>query len=180
MTEEQTKEELSNNYLSILTYKSGYKLDKPKDTGGVDFVLSFDQMRISRDGKKRFCQSAKRIDLQLKTTTEKSIIESDRVIKYDLEVKNYEDLISRKEERIFLPLILILFILPNDKNEWVQLRDEEMALRKCAYWYCPENDFISTDNKRTVRIEIPIKNKLNLNTIKNLFEKFFGESHVTM
>jgi hypothetical protein len=51
---------------------------------------------------------------------EKNIIDTGETIKYKLEVKNYNDLISRKNEDNYIPLILILFIFPNEPKDWLQ------------------------------------------------------------
>ncbi len=169
MTEEQIKEELSNCFVSILACRKGYILTKPPDTGGVDFSITFDE-EYTINGRTRYIQSDKSVDLQLKATTEKAITRTNKGIKYDLEIKNFDDLIFRNKKNL-VPLILILFVLPDDKEEWVKMRDEELALKKYAYWFSPQESLTTSNNKRSVRIEIPLEQKMGLDSISMFFDK---------
>jgi len=167
MTIEQIKEELSNCFVGLVATYRGYKLTKPTDTGGVDYSLTKDVSYI-RNGKTRYIQNGSYIDLQLKATTESSIVKDDGVIKYDLEVKTFNDLIFRKE-LANAPLYLILFILPEQHDDWVDLNDEDVLLRKYAYWYIPPEGASETDNVSRIRISIPQENKLNFSTFDDWF-----------
>lgn len=172
MTIEQIKEELSNCFVGLVATYRGYKLTKPSDTGGVDYTIGKDVTYV-RNGKTRYIQNGLYIDLQLKATTESSVIIDDDVIKYDLEAKTFNDLIVRREFAN-APLYLILFILPKEHDDWVELNDENILLRKYAYWYIPPNELSETDNVGRIRISIPMENKLNFSTFDNWFNNNYN------
>lgn len=172
MTIEQIKEELSNSFVGLVASYLGYKLTKPSDTGGVDYSLTKDTSYISK-GKTRFIQSGQYIDLQLKATTDRSVILDDRILKYDLEVKTYNDLVKRKEFAN-APFFLILFILPEEQTNWVELNDENILLKKYAFWYTPPDGSGTTDNDSRIRISIPLANKLDFDTFNTWFNKYYN------
>jgi len=146
MTRDQIKEKLQNNLINTISSVKGFKLCKPDDTGGVDFSVFYDKKRTI-NGKTRYTQSSEYIDLQLKSTEERvvEINSQKKIIKYDLEIKNYNDLIVRKQEGN-APLILILSILPDDKTKWVQVGKTNLILSQTAYWYVPESINISKND----------------------------------
>ena len=78
---------------------------------GIDYQLKKTRTYTNPNGKTRYTVDPRYIDIQLKATTVSSIIEDNDTIKYDLEAKNYNDMIDRMSDGI-APLILILFILP--------------------------------------------------------------------
>lgn len=172
MTIEQIKEELSNSFVGLVASYLGYKLTKPSDTGGVDFSLTKDISYIS-NGRTRFIQSGQYIDLQLKATTDRTVILEDSVLKYDLEVKTYNDLIKRKEFSN-APFFLILFVLPEEKDDWIDFNDEYILLRKYAFWYIPPDGSEPTDNTSKIRISIPLNNKLDFDTFDNWFNTYYN------
>src|SRR5689334_22778745 len=128
MTLDQIKEEISNHYVGLLAYNKGFSMDKPKHDYGVDWTVRKYYTRTLPDGKNRYVPDTKQIDLQLKATTESGIIDEANQIKYDLEVKNYNDMVERKANGI-IPLALILYVLPNDQSTWVELAADELRVR---------------------------------------------------
>jgi len=108
--------------------------------------------------------------LQLKATTENSIVIENEIIKYDLNSSNYNDLLMRKESKC--PLILILFVLPSDKINWLKITDNELIAKKCAYWYFPEETEVITTNSTTKRISINKNNFISNETLNQLFDNY--------
>jgi hypothetical protein len=88
-----------------------------------------------------------------------------------LEAKNYNDLIERKIS-CNNPLILILFILPENRVNWLNISNEELILRKCAYWYIPDEKAEMTQNSSSKTIEIDLNNLINIENFKSIFNKF--------
>lgn len=173
MTVEQIKEELSNSFVGLIASFLGYKLTKPTDTGGVDFSLTKDVSYVNPQGKTRFIQCGKYIDLQLKATTETAVIIGNDSIKFDLEAKTFNDLVMRRE-LANAPLYLILFVLPDNRDNWVEQFDEALILKKHAYWYVPPSNLSATDNSNSVRITIPLLNKLKFETFDNWFKESYN------
>ena len=69
------------------------------------------------------------------------------------------------------PLILILFVLPTDKDNWLNISDEELITKKCAYWFFPESAELLTANTDKKRIAISKNNFISNETLNYLFEK---------
>lgn len=69
------------------------------------------------------------IGFQLKATS--SIQDSSDPIHFKLKQKNYEDLRARSVH----PRYLALFLLPEEPEDWLQLDDNEMVLKRCMYWH---------------------------------------------
>lgn len=161
MTEDEIKEALSNNYVACIANKLGYKLVQIPKEKGVDFKVMYSIKRTLPNGRIRMNESPYSCDLQLKATTIKSISIIKNKVKYNLEAKNYNDLVYRKNLG-YTPLILILFILPNDEDEWVKILQDEIRISKNAYWYYPSDDENEeVINKASKTIYIPLNNKLD-------------------
>lgn len=66
-------------------------------------------------------------------------INGSETIAYDLEIKNYNDLVRRKREReqqnACFPLVLVLLALPREESRWLQIVEDKTVLEHCCYWY---------------------------------------------
>lgn len=172
MTIEQIKEQLSNRFIGILAANKGFAIDKPDLDLGVDYQLKKTTTYLTPLGKTRYTYDSRYIDLQLKSTTENSIIVEQNSIKYDLEAKSFNDLVERQMNGI-APLVLILFVLPHDQNLWVDVNHAEIKLRKNAYWYTPPVGTLPTNNEHRIRIEIPNTNMLGIDCFNSLHQQFY-------
>lgn len=170
MNETVIMEELSKRYLETIANNSGFYNSTSRDFG-TDLTIRKANLYPNRS---RYLTSGKAIDIQIKAVSEKYARhfndDSKSFIKYDLEVKNYNDLIDRAMENgAFIPLILVIFILPDKKEEWVELQPEKLILQKCAFWYkIPDNTYHS-NNTSTVTIEIPKSNRISLDFYNEQF-----------
>jgi len=70
------------------------------------------------------------------------------------------------------PLILILFVLPSDKINWLNISDNELITRKCAYWFFPDKTEFLTSNSATKRISINRNNFISNETLNQLFDNY--------
>jgi len=172
MTLDHIKEQLSNRFIGILAANKGFTIDKPDLDYGVDYQLKKTTTFISGNGKTRYTYDSRYIDLQLKATTDHSIIDDVNSIKYDIEAKSYNDLVERQTFGT-APLVLILFVLPYDQNIWVEIDNNEIRLRKHAYWYVPPSGSLQTTNLQRIRIEIPKVNMLGIDCFSNLHQLFY-------
>lgn len=168
MTGDQIKEAISKGFVRILAEGRGFKvLECPVDHG-VDLMLCPVTKRVDpTSGKVRYLDSQFKLDLQLKATTTNGIVDAGDDIKYDLEVKNYNDLIYRRND--YLPLHLVVVVLNSDPPACISLNDEELAIAGSAYWYVPDDEAEATDNKTTVRITIPKANRLGMTFVRDRF-----------
>ena len=98
MTEDQQKEAISREFLRVLANAHGFKVIEPPQDHGVDMIICPVTVRQEQNGRLRYLDSQYKLDFQLKATTPRSIIDEDDQVKYDLEVKNYNDLIERRRD----------------------------------------------------------------------------------
>jgi len=163
MTEEQIKEQLSKAFVTALAADAGFIL---RDFGGIDYGIDgkFCDVIITEDenGKKRYSENGFGIDFQLKAST--NIKTKNGLLIYDLESKNYNDLVKTN---IGTPRILIVYSMPEDRNEWLKIDRNQTILKKCAWW-CSLRGQEPTTNKRKKRIEIPENNILTTKELQRL------------
>jgi hypothetical protein len=171
MTEEQIKEKLSNAFVAVVANYNGYKLQVPDDTGGVDFSVTYDKIQ-TRNGKTRHIHSGQYVELQLKATEEHRIVFEEDHFKYDLEAKTYNDLIERFNAGN-APLVLILAILPDDKNNWAEIGDLNLNMNQRVYYFYPNEEMEETQNENTIRINIPFENKIGMDFFQTLFAEHY-------
>lgn len=169
MTEEHIKEAISLRYIELVAAYNGYKTSSASPDYGTDLDIKEVDFRLENNHK-RYFETVRELKFQLKTSTENSVIVEDNLIKYDLNTSTYNDLISRKNTKN--PLILILFVLPHDKVNWLNISDEQLIAKKCAYWFYPENTEILTENTGKKRITISKTNFISNDTLNILFERY--------
>jgi len=117
----------------------------------------------------RRCTSGLHLDYQLKAT--KNWEFKDEYIIYDLDVKNYNDLINvYKETSNISPLILILLLLPEEKNSWLTATHDNLVMQKCCYWFAVDEKLSNSNNNSKVRIKIPLANLLTPESLLKLLK----------
>lgn len=167
MQDNDIKEELSKNFLKILASYKGIKANSKEKDHGVDINLTNVFSYKDPDGKNQYLDNGKYVDVQLKATTLKQIKDDGQKIEYLLRGKNYNDLVQRKNQGIS-PLILVLFVLPDEKDDWINIDLEKILIFGSAYWFKPavqDNTLVKKGSK--VKIEILKNNQIN--------EKFFED-----
>ncbi|WP_293743559.1 DUF4365 domain-containing protein [uncultured Pedobacter sp.] len=168
MTENDIMEELSRKYVEVIANKGGFFNQTGRDYGN-DITL---RRAAKSSSRSRYLTSGKSIDFQIKAVLERYVKYHGTYISYDLEVKNYNDLVERKlENGALIPLYLIIFIVPNRSDDWVFVSSTEISLRKCAHWYEIDDNLPLSTNNSTKTIHIPIANVVDLNLFDNLFKK---------
>ncbi|KHD05213.1 hypothetical protein PN36_14240 [Candidatus Thiomargarita nelsonii] len=170
MTEQDIMEQLSKRYIEIIANRKGYYVLNGKDYG-TDLHIT---KAVKYD--KSFCETGRQVHIQVKSVIETSehLTETTDKIKYDLRGKNYNDLVFRRKENGYIPLILILFIFPNNSEKWLQVTSEYLTLSKCAYWYYPDEkmglEYVNP--KSTKRVEIPKSNLILMDFFPYIFNYF--------
>ncbi len=138
---------------------SSFEYDYGVDTAFRKVVV-YDGRRVT---------SGIQIDCQLKSTIDWEI--KDNFVIYHLEVKNYNDLVTRYTITPNIPLYLILLCLPREKENWCCLTINELTLKKCCYWYRVSDEDSYSENKYNVTVKIPLTNVLRPNTITSMLDE---------
>ena len=146
------QEQLSLTYVRAVTFRTGLRLSRPEgDHHGIDgTILDPDRRGVNR------------VDFQLKATTVYQI--RDDTIVYDLRVEDYNRLVIEDD----VPRVLILFILPDDYAEWLVQNEDELCLRKCAYWISLMGQPRS-QKTASVRVFVPLANMFNYDGLQDIF-----------
>jgi hypothetical protein len=172
MPEQQVKELLSKDYLGVIASRAGFKKNQPAIDNGVDLAFTY-PTSYNKNGHKRILDSGHSLEFQLKATTENGIYPDANGFFYDLEVKNYNDLIYRRDH-FHSPLILVVFILPADKNNWMNIDVNFLVMRKNAFWYYPAQHAKASSNASSVRIFVPDANRINAGFFNEMIIKFYS------
>jgi hypothetical protein len=173
MNEEKIKELLSEGFLTLIGHRNGYQCSRPPADYGVDLTVSRIGA-IERGGKTRFLQTADSIDFQLKCTTLHGVEFVENGIKYDLSVKNYNDLVQRRNDSP--PLYLFLCVLPHEPEVWLRRGDDlnNLILGGKGYWYLPAVGAAESQNEATFRIEIPNEQQVDIGFLEEVFTAVYG------
>jgi hypothetical protein len=151
LTSNDMKERLHRAYVTAVAGKAGVSIGEPQPDYGIDGTFR----KIVIRGTRHF-PSGCSLDYQLKSSSNWKRNNKDLLC--DLESKTFNDLVSRRiegsEKAACTPCILLLFFLPKDEDEWMNLTEEELILKRCCYWY-HVIDSVETDNKIAKRIRVP-------------------------
>ena len=135
--ENTRKERLSIAYIQAVAARAGFDLVEPRiDIDSVDVMLK------STTGMRP------QIEVQAKATSIDVL--SDDSVKFQLPRKNYDDL----RADTITPRILVVFVMPENSDEWLGQSENELTLRKCAYWLSLHG-YPSSSNSSTITVSLP-------------------------
>lgn len=142
MPETSRSQAFSIAYIRAIAAKAGVNIYKSEEDFGVD--MSFCKIIHRKD---RYTDtSSMPVPFQIKSSKVWEL-RGDTIV-YDLEVKNYNDLVNS------CFCVLILMCLPPTSDEWLRQDEECLRLHKCCYYWRP-SDRVETLNSEKKRIYIP-------------------------
>ena len=155
LTSNDQKEGWSLLYVKALATRAGYSTTRPMiDRDSVD--LSLRAGGPFRPG----------LDLQLKATSKLSTLK-DGLLSFELPIKNYNDL----REETQTPRLLVVLELPSNMSKCITITEEELILRRRAYWLNLQTGNDPVMNKTSVTVHIPQHNLLNVEALCKLMDK---------
>lgn len=162
LTSQHRQEALSRVYVRAVAASAGANIAVPEHDYGIDFTLS---EVVERNDKKnvRYVQTND-VNLQLKCSSRLEFDEG--IITYDLESKSYNDLVMETVS----PLILVVVDFPEKEAEGIVFSEDCLVMRKCAY-YVSLRGKPPTDNVSTKRIEIPVNQIFDPESLKEIFRR---------
>jgi hypothetical protein len=155
------KEEFSYAYISAVVSVAGYSFQiapRPLDLVGVDVTIT----GLVLPGSRR----RTRLDLQLKCTSQDLL--DNEGIRYPLEIKNYNEL--RNTNLDDDPLLLVVVLVPEKVEDWLQQTETELCLKRCAYWVSLRGQASST-NQSNVTVYLPRQNVFSVDALKTLMQR---------
>ena len=154
LTPPQIEEALSRSYLRALAGRAGFiTAEYDFDMAGIDM-----QIRAGSGARSRV------LDVQLKATVNLGEPRGD-MFRFRLNRRSYDILRSAGE----YPIVLIVLDLPRDAVRWLEVSDDALLLRRRAYW-ASLADAPPRRGQRTVTIDIPVRNRLDLATLNALMD----------
>jgi hypothetical protein len=126
LTREHIQEDLSVAYISAVVAKAGFDCGNPRRHDyGIDLQIS---PVIEDEYGERIPHG---IPLVVQAKASHVFSESEDTISYDLRTRNYNILASIQKG---LPYILVLYCMPSDDSEWVNIYDNNTILKHKGYW----------------------------------------------
>ena len=157
----QQKEQFSRAYVHAVASVAGFSLYESKvDDDSID--VGFAQ----RGGVDGDCYRSPKIEAQLKCTSREEVGGKD-AISFDLKVKNYNEICP---EHFLVPRILIVVIVPENIDEWLHQTEEELVLRRCAWWMSLRGEPMS-DNVKTIRVSLPRAQVFGPQSLRDIMQK---------
>ncbi len=153
------KAELSFAYLGALCAYVGYSCQRgpQPDRGSVDATV-----RAGGTMNPQF-------DVQLKATAVPDRKEDG--LHFRLLANNYADLAEPERTS---PLLLVVLELPSCEEDWLTCTEQELALRRCAWWASLRG--ADQSDQKTITITIPNDQRLAPDTLRELMDRVRGGS----
>lgn len=105
------------------------------------------------------------LDLQLKATINLGEPQ-EGYRRFRLKRQNYD--LLRDETQT--PQLLVVLDLPRDRNQWMTITEDELVLRRRAYWLSLKG-YGEIPNQETITVQIPEKNLFNVESLQWLMEQ---------
>ncbi|NQU25061.1 MAG: DUF4365 domain-containing protein [Candidatus Nealsonbacteria bacterium] len=169
----ETESELSYAYLHAVAAAAGMSCEvsgRHADKMGIDAMIR---------GTEQFAPDSVltdlALDVQLKATIDEQTIKDGRISYFLKGVDRYNKL---RKETVVPPRILVVLFLPRDPEEWLKWSEDELAMRKCAWWvslrgaaatdnesgqtvYLPENQHFHSSGLRDIMTRLSLEEELN-------------------
>jgi hypothetical protein len=146
LTREHIQEDLSVAYISAVAAKAGYDC---QNYGRHDYGIDLQINPIVEINKKRYYEGVP-LRIQAKASHDFGYSNSG-YISFDLKTRNYN--ILAKDQKGY-PIILVLYCMPRNDNDWLSIYNEGTTLKHCGYWLSLRGKELS-NTKYTTNIKIP-------------------------
>jgi hypothetical protein len=158
------KEHLQNAYFSAVVARAGAQYNDPHlREYGIDATVN--GVFYTPEG---YCGSGYTFHCQLKATT--TCQRKKETIVYDMEVDAYNKLARWRGPT---PIILVLFDLPKDEEQWLYVDEEQFLLRRCCYWTRIIGDV--SQNEHWQRIIIHRTQQFTPEAVKEILQRLDAE-----
>lgn len=147
------KERLSLAFVRAIAARAGYELIESEiDIDSIDGTL------------KCTCGKRPQIDFQAKATSQDVV--RDRHVVFELSIKNYDDL----RADTVVPRILIVYVLPENSDDWLSSNEDALQLRKCAYWISLRGE-PESENSTSVTVNLPRAQTFDCRQLEHLMSR---------
>jgi Domain of unknown function (DUF4365) len=164
VTENEQKQQLSVAYVHAVAARAGYSFQvQTVDDDSVDVVIGATGY-VHHQAVLR----SPRLEVQLKASSVLQL-ESNHLA-FPLKLKNYDDL----RQKCLIPRILLVLVLPENPGEWIEMTEECMISRRCAYWASllgmPESE-----NSTSVTVRLQRFQRFDVDQLQGLMQRVSRE-----
>jgi hypothetical protein len=164
VTDNEQKQQLSVAYVRAVAARAGYACQvQVVDDDSVDVVIG-----AAGYVHDEAVLGSPRLEVQLKATS--TLRPGAKYLTFPLKPKNYQELRLRSH----VPRILVVLVLPNDPREWIEITEECMISRRCAYWVSllgmPERP-----NTSSVSVRLPRSQRFDVEQLQGLIQRVSSE-----
>lgn len=153
---EHLLDELATAYVQAVAAMGGAVIAVSRREYGVDGTVK----HIATRGDDGYFETGFPVEFQLKGTTV-AAVQGAGAIRYDLAARNYNLIVSRPKTAT--PYYLFLVCFDRDPASWATIDRDRLMLRASAFWWTESR--AKTENTSSVRIEIPVANRLTFDAI---------------
>lgn len=162
LTPQFRQEAMSYAYLHAVATKAGYDIGRAGTYDvGEDCII----YPVTKTKRGKLIKKSRNLFVQLKASYQYNISKDKNYITYDLDVDTYNRLVENRYD----PIILVLYCMPCDEGEWLNICEDCTTLKYCGYWRCLMGDSPS-ENKSKIRIKIPRANLLTVLSLKEIMD----------
>lgn len=152
MSEKLNSEAFSLAYIRAVAARAGVNIYRPEWDFGVDLAFTrVDPYQPLAKKRGRRHRDSHTLPIPFQVKSSKNWKMCDDTIVYDLEAKNYDDLVNSSV------CLLLLMCLPPTIDEWMHQDEQCLQLHHGCYYWQPSEEDEMTPNEETKRITIPRK-----------------------
>lgn len=161
LTPRQQKEEISKAYITAIAARLAYKIGTwSQDDDCLDVTIG--AAGILGGGT----LASPKLDVQLKCTSEQSR-DTGTEISWQLSRKHYDQL----RAATVTPKLLVVLMLPENEERWIEYSADELILRRCAYWLSLRGMAPIIGSAESTTVKIPKTNPFSPDIVKTIMEK---------
>lgn len=155
---EHQMEQLHTAYITAVSALGGATYDPPRQDYGIDGRIA--EVRRFPNGNYRATNWL--FNCQLKATT-RFVVRGD-VIVYEMDSEAYNRFVECDGDTT---RILIVFCLPKQWEDWLNISEDSLVLKNCCYWTALSGEPTSNSSSKT--IYIPRRNLFNAEAVQYIF-----------
>jgi Domain of unknown function (DUF4365) len=150
-------DELAAAYVQAIAAVAGATISVSRRDYGVDGTIKY----VATTDKDGYFETGFPVEFQLKGTSVATT--ASKIVKYDLKARNYNLIVTRR--LMATPYYLFLVCFGSDPAQWAVV-NTALTLNASAFWWTASG--MPSKNAASVRIEIPMENRLTFEAIGNI------------
>jgi hypothetical protein len=172
LTDPNIEAELSYAYLHAVASKAGFSCEyrnRHLDGACIDATITEDGRKLADDS----LLTSFSVDVQLKATCQ-NLPDANARFSYSLSVAHYDKL---RNGEIASPRVLVVLRLPTNAQDWLQISEDALVAKRCAYWVSLRGAGPSM-NQTSQTVHLPRANVLSHQGLTTLMTRFSRQEEI--